>query len=168
LWFTFLIFPAIKKAIMPLTPLNPLPADRQDKKLTARYARLQELLSALTEYELSAETETFLNGYIKHLNTFSGTDKQLRKALRNARGAMLQRLEKEHGLVPRNRYMLLWMSIGMAGFGIPMGVAFGAALDNMGLLGLGLPIGLAIGLSIGAGLDKKAKEEGRQLAIDSL
>jgi hypothetical protein len=54
----------------------------------------------------------------------------------------------------------------MAGFGIPIGVAFGASLGNMAFLGIGLPIGLATGIAVGSGMDKKAFEEGRRLDVE--
>jgi hypothetical protein len=47
-----------------------------------------------------------------------------------------------------------------------MGTALGLSLGNMGLLGLGLPVGMFIGLAMGARMDKKAEEEGRQLNIE--
>jgi hypothetical protein len=40
-------------------------------------------------------------------------------------------------------------------------------LGNMAYLAIGLPVGMPIGMAIGAQMDKKAKEEGRQLAIES-
>lgn len=58
------------------------------------------------------------------------------------------------------------MALGMVVFGLPLGIAFGTILDNIGLLGIGLPIGMVIGLAVGTGMDKKAKEEGRQLNIE--
>jgi hypothetical protein len=58
------------------------------------------------------------------------------------------------------------MAIGMSAFGIPLGVAFGTSLGNMGLLGIGIPIGMVIGMAIGSGMDKKAFEEGRQLDLE--
>ena len=51
-------------------------------------------------------------------------------------------------------------------FGIPIGAAFGLSLNNMAFLGIGLPIGMSIGLAMGARMDNKAKEEGRQLDIE--
>ena len=57
------------------------------------------------------------------------------------------------------------MTLGMSAFGLPMGLALSTATDNFGLLGVGLPIGMVIGMAMGTGMDKKAKEEGRQLEI---
>jgi len=47
-----------------------------------------------------------------------------------------------------------------------MGVVFGIMVDNMAYLGIGLPLGLAIGAAVGSNMDKKAKEEGRQLDVE--
>ena len=57
------------------------------------------------------------------------------------------------------------MLFGFTGFGLPIGVAFGLLMGNIGLMGLGLPIGMAIGLAFGVTMDKKALNEGRQLNI---
>lgn len=58
------------------------------------------------------------------------------------------------------------MVLGMSAFGIPMGVAFGLSMGNIGLLGIGLPIGMGVGVGVGSYLDKKALTEGRQLDVD--
>lgn len=58
------------------------------------------------------------------------------------------------------------MVLGMPTIGLPIGVAFGASIGNMGLLGIGLPIGMVIGLALGSGMDKKVSKEGRQLNIE--
>lgn len=75
-------------------------------------------------------------------------------------------LEKEHKIVPKNYYQSLWMLLGMAAFGLPIGAAFGASIGNMAFLSIGLPIGMVIGLAMGAGMDKKALKEGRQLDVE--
>ena len=75
-------------------------------------------------------------------------------------------IEKEEKLVPKNAYRTRWMAIGMSVFGVPIGMAFGASLGNMAFLAIGIPLGMAIGIAIGAGMDKKALEEGRQLDIE--
>ncbi len=59
------------------------------------------------------------------------------------------------------------MSLGMAAFGLPLGVVFGSSTGNMGLLGIGLPIGMVIGMGVGSKMDKKAFEEGRQLDLET-
>jgi drug/metabolite transporter (DMT)-like permease len=79
---------------------------------------------------------------------------------------IIKLIEKKHKLVTKNHYRNTWLAIGMAVFGIPLGVAFGTSLGNMALLGIGLPIGMAIGMGVGTGMDKKALEEGRQLDLE--
>jgi hypothetical protein len=58
------------------------------------------------------------------------------------------------------------MALGIAVYGVPLGLAFGVSLDNMAFLGIGIPIGLAIGIGVGNGMDKKALKEGRQLDLE--
>jgi hypothetical protein len=76
---------------------------------------------------------------------------------------LLKHLEKTHGLVQPGHYRSQWMAIGMVVFGLPIGTAFGIAVDNTALVGVGLPIGLAIGLSVGSAKDKEAARKGLQL-----
>lgn len=54
----------------------------------------------------------------------------------------------------------------MAIVGRPLGVAVGASLRDMAFLAIGRPIGMVIGMDNGAGMDKKAGEEGRQLDFE--
>ncbi|MBN2614547.1 MAG: hypothetical protein JXR71_02530 [Bacteroidales bacterium] len=107
-----------------------------------------------------------INREIEELNALSDTDKQLGKSIRNKQSALIRLLEKELKIVPRNHYRNTWLALGMAVFGIPLGVALGASLGNMAFLGIGLPLGMVIGMSVGAGMDKKAGQEGRQLDIE--
>jgi hypothetical protein len=86
----------------------------------------------------------------------------LRKHIRKTQSGILKLIEKELKLVTKNHYRKTWLAVGMAAFGIPLGVAFGTSIGNMGLLGIGLPIGMAIG----SGMDKKAVESGRQLDLE--
>lgn len=58
------------------------------------------------------------------------------------------------------------MAIGMSVFGLPLGVAFSAALDSYAYIGIGLPIGLAIGMALGSRKDDEAASEGRLLEMD--
>lgn len=55
----------------------------------------------------------------------------------------------------------------MSAFGIPMGVAFGLSIGNLGMLGIGLPIGMGIGVAAGTVMDNKAFKEGRQLDFEN-
>ncbi|MUP16208.1 hypothetical protein DWB61_13590 [Ancylomarina euxinus] len=107
-----------------------------------------------------------INKDIEVLNSFSGANKDFLKLLIKKQTKILQLLEKELKLVRKNHYMTLWMSIGMAAFGLPMGAAFGVSLGNMAFIGVGLPLGIALGMAYGTTLDKKACEEGKQLNVD--
>lgn len=138
----------------------------QHKKLKKCALNLQGILEALRQREIPREAAIQINQEVNEVNTFSGDDKGLRKKIKAAKTTILKLVEKELKLVPRNHYRNLWMAIGMSSFGLPMGVAFGFAMDNMAFLGIGLPIGMAIGLAIGSNMDENARKEGRQLDID--
>lgn len=137
-----------------------------DNKFNRIYAQFNELLNELRKKELNENVERSINESIDNLNssTLSGT--QLTKLVKQKQTAILKQVEKEQKIVHKNYYRTMWMLFGMSGIGLPIGVAFGLSIGNIGLLGLGLPIGMAIGLAIGMSLDKKALNEGRQLNIE--
>ncbi len=130
------------------------------------YTQINNLLLALETQGLPDEIVIFINTKIDHINAISNSEKEIKKELRKSQSSMLLKIEKELKLVPKNYYRNTWLAIGMAAFGIPLGVVFGAALGNMGFLGIGLPIGMVIGLAVGTQMDKKAFEEGRQLDLE--
>ncbi|MDD2412936.1 MAG: hypothetical protein PHR79_08485 [Bacteroidales bacterium] len=41
-------------------------------------------------------------------------------------------------------------------FGLPLGVAFGACIENMGMHAIGIPLGMLIAMTIGSYMNKKA------------
>ena len=139
---------------------------QQDKKLELKYNCMQALLEELRKREIPPEIVTIINQGIAEIKAISGSNKAVRKQIAKSRYNILKLLEKELGLVPKNLYTSRWLAIGMAIFGVPLGVSFGSALANMSLMGIGLPIGMVIGMAIGASMDKKAQEEGRQLEVD--
>lgn len=151
---------------MDIKDLKKRPDIEQEKKLQNKYANFQQLIDELKKKEIPSELVESINQAIEELNLFSGSNKDLRKQIEKAQSTIFDLIEKELKLVSKNFYLTRWMAIGMAVFGVPLGVAFGTSLGNMGLLGIGIPIGMVIGMAIGAGMDKKAFEEGRQLDLE--
>jgi len=142
------------------------PNIEQDKKLTNKYAYFEKLIVELNKKEIPSEIADYINKDIEEVNSFSGSNKDLLKLLRKAQSSIFKLVEKELKLVPKNLYRGRWLAIGMSAFGVSFGVAFGVIFDNMAFLGIGIPFGLVIGLVIGAGMDKKALEDGKQLDIE--
>jgi hypothetical protein len=146
----------------------PVPARagiQDQKKLIKKYAKFQKLIDELRERELTPEVVATLNQKIETLNVISDTDKQLSSMLRKTQNAILNYLEKELKIVPKNHYRNLWMGLGMAVFGIPIGIALSAGINNYGMIGAGIAIGIGIGLALGTEMDRKAGVEGRQLNV---
>ncbi len=143
--------------------------DRQnisdDIKLNRMYSQFGELLSELKKKELPQNIITFINECIEQINASSLTGNELRKLVKHNQTTILKQVEKELKIVPKNYYRILWMILGLSGFGLPIGVAFGLSIGNLGLLGAGLPLGMVIGLAIGSAMDKKALNEGKQLNL---
>jgi hypothetical protein len=134
-------------------------------KLQKDYEKLQRLLGELSGRDLPAALASRFRSRLDALNEIADGDPSLRKQVRKTYQSMMGTLQREMKWVPKGHYQSLWTGLGMAAIGIPLGVAFGLSLGNMAFMGIGLPIGLAIGISVGAGLDKKAAEEGRQLNL---
>jgi hypothetical protein len=141
-------------------------SDNEDFKLNEIYALFTKLLSELEKRELPDEIVISINKDIDEINSVTNSGNELRKQIKQRLQRIIKLLEKNLKLVPKNYYRNMWMVLGMSVFGVPMGVAFGASLGNMGYLAIGLPIGLAIGIGVGDGMDKKALKEGRQLDIE--
>ncbi|UZD24703.1 hypothetical protein PBT90_15100 [Algoriphagus halophytocola] len=148
---------------MPLSTLTLHPSYESNPKLAKAAHNLSTLLAAIAKKNIPESVEIKINVIIAGVNNFPGQPPQLLKQLKSAQSAILKLLESELGLVAKNHYQLQWLAIGMATFGIPLGVVFGASLGNMAFLGIGLPIGMAIGIAIGTNKDKQAEEEGKQL-----
>jgi len=151
---------------MDIKELDIRPNIEQDKKLTNKYVYFEKLIDELKKREMPSEIVNSINQNIEEINSFSGSNKDLRKQIRKSQSNILKLIEKELKLVQKNLYRNRWMAIGMTVFGVPLGMAFGASLDNMAFLGIGIPIGMVIGMAIGAGMDKKAFEEGRQIDLE--
>ncbi|WP_192348165.1 hypothetical protein [Algoriphagus sp. Y33] len=148
---------------MPLSSLTPRPSFEINPKLAKAAHNLSSLLDAVRLKKIPVSTEFQINEIISGVNSFSGPDPQLLKHISTVQATILKLLENELQLVPKNHYQNQWLALGMAAFGIPLGVVFGAALGNMAYLGIGLPIGVAIGLAIGSGKDTDSAKSGRQL-----
>ena len=150
---------------MEIKELKKRPNFDQNTKLISAYAQFDKLLTELKKKKLPEEIVNSINNGIDQLNSVSESEKELRKQIRVSQSSILKLIEKELKIVTKNHFRNTWLAVGMAVFGIPLGVAFGASLGNMAFLGIGLPIGMAIGIAVGSGMDKKAAEEGRQLDL---
>jgi len=144
--------------------LNNTPTD--NKKLDDAIVQLKTLLNHLRERQLPATTVAKINTEIEAINTNALQAKSPQTFIKSKQNNIKFTLEKDLKIVPKNYYRNVWIAVGMGAFGVPIGVAFGISLGNMGLLGIGLPIGLFIGSIVGTQLDKKAFAEGRQLDVE--
>lgn len=142
------------------------PTTSISEKLEKRFANFEELTKELNKRKIPDQLAEELNSEIDKLNSISNSAKEKPRKMTQTYGRIIRKVQKELGLVPKNYHRNMWMGIGMAAFGIPMGVSFGLSLDNMAYLGIGLPIGLAIGLAVGSAMDEKAKKDGKQLDLD--
>ncbi len=92
-------------------------------------------------------------------------DKTYKKELNRHFLGILGLVKKELNLSAIHANRNNWMALGMTIFGLPIGTGIAFALDNMAFIATFLPIGMVIGMGVGANMDKKAAEEGRQLPV---
>lgn len=137
-----------------------------DKNLMKTYSQFELLISELGKKTLNQDVESFINTRIEELNASTLSGAPLTKLIKKKQAEILKKVEKDHKIVPKNYYRSIWMLLGMTGFGLPLGVAFGLSLGNLGLLGAGLPIGMVFGIAIGTSMDNKAFNEGRQIDLE--
>tara|TARA_R110002049_G_scaffold7173_2_gene42558 strand:+ start:1039 stop:1503 length:465 start_codon:yes stop_codon:yes gene_type:complete len=151
---------------MEIKELKKRPSIDENEKLLNSYIQFDRLLTELKIKELSDEIISSINNGIDQINLSSDSEKELKKQIRKSQSDIIKMLEKELKLVTKNHYRNIWLALGMAAFGIPLGLIFGTSLGNMGFIGIGLPIGMGIGIAVGSSMDKKAFEEGRQLDLE--
>ncbi len=153
---------------MELSSLLPVARLDSHKNLLRRYDAFEQLLAELKNRQLPDTVIAAINVQIDLINQAHPDSKKISRQLRKSQGAVLELLEKEMNVVVKKHYQMRWLALGLAVFGVPLGVSFGLTLGNMAFLGIGLPIGMVIGMAIGSAMDKKAAEEGRQLDVDIL
>ncbi|KAF0130180.1 MAG: hypothetical protein FD155_1966 [Bacteroidetes bacterium] len=138
-----------------------------DMKVSQYFNQLDLLLNELRNREIPDKIIESINSDLEEINATLLVGKMLLRLLKKKQLKILKLIEKELKIVPKNHYRNLWLVLGMSAFGVPFGVAFGTSTGNMGLIGIGFPIGMGIGIALGAGLDKKAFNEGRQLNVEA-
>ena len=134
-------------------------------KLENAFNQFDTLLTELRKKEIPSQLIDRINAHVLEIKSFAGSGTDFGKFIKMKQSAIVNLLAKEAKIVPKNYFQTIWMSIGMAAFGIPIGVAIGTATKNMGLLGVGLPIGLGLGVVVGRKMDEKAAKENRQLNV---
>jgi len=151
---------------MPVKDVSQLPLSGYYNKDIKRHYWFDKLIKELQKRELSEVIIDLINANVELVNHAIEKQFALKKQIRLSQKIILKTLENEYKLVPKNHYRNYWMTLGMAVFGVPMGIIWGNVTDNMGSLGIGIGIGMVIGLVYGDSLDKKALREGRQLDIE--
>lgn len=149
---------------MEIKNLNKREIFYQNIKTYSAYNQLDNLLSELRKKAIPEEVVLQINQGVDIVNRAS--DIAISRALKRVQTEILALVEKRLKMVAKNHHRNIWMSTGLATFGLPIGVIYGILIHNMAMLGLGLPIGLLIGMAVGSSMDKKALKEGRQLDIE--
>ncbi|GAA5032247.1 hypothetical protein GCM10011506_24230 [Marivirga lumbricoides] len=151
---------------MQINQLKDVPATVSNQKLLKKHEAFKKLIFELQKREIPISILAVINKEVEKINVSLVAEKDFLKQMRKSKSKILSLVEKELKLVTRNHYRNLWLVLGMSAFGLPLGVVFGFAVDNIGLMGIGLPLGMVIGMAVGTAMDKKAKEQGRQLDVE--
>ncbi|HUH52210.1 MAG TPA: hypothetical protein VLZ11_08925 [Flavobacterium sp.] len=137
-----------------------------DLKLSRVYVQLDTYLKEVNKKELPQPIVASVNQDIEEINSTTLKDGALSRFVKRKQTQIIQKIQKELKIVPKKYYRNMWLALGMTAFGLPIGVAIGMSLGNIGLLGIGLPIGMVFGLFVGKKMDQKAFEENRQLDVE--
>jgi hypothetical protein len=151
---------------MDLINIERLEIPQASKKLDRLYSSFESLIDDLRNRDLPDEIINSINEKINSINSSAREKKILISILSKSIYTILNLLEKELKLVPRNHYQKKWLVLGMAAFGMPLGAAIGAARGDMSFLGIGIPLGMVIGIGVGTAMDRRAKDKGKQLDIE--
>lgn len=151
---------------MEIKKLNNFENISKTNRVQREFDSFKILIEELKSRKLPNNTIEKINEIIDKFNSFNKKANRFSSEITNSTYKIVQIVLKEHKLTPINYNRNMWMGLGIAIFGLPLGVAMGFALGNVAFIGIGLPLGMSIGLAIGASIDKKAKENGNQLNIE--
>ena len=146
---------------MNIEKLKELKNADNNPRLIKAYNKVHSLIEALSTKEIPSEVLNSINETLKSLNSFSGTEKEHKKAFNKTYTNILTLVKKELKLVPKKHYLSLWMVMGMS-----FGVVFSTVFSDSGNIAIGIGMGTLIGIVIGTNLDKNAEEAGNQLQIE--
>lgn len=130
-----------------------------------KFQRLQTLVVELKKYDLSEDLIAIINKEVELLNGLGKHPKVFKRQLRVSQNKILSKLERKAKIVTKHHYRNMWLALGLAVFGVPIGVILSEILDNSGLIGIGFPFGMFIGIMLGNQMDKKAASKGNQIDI---
>ena len=137
-----------------------------NQKVNHSIEQFKQLIKLLNDKKMPVKIVEQINIDIAELNCSQLMGTSLSHLIIKKQNKIIKLTEKELKIVPKNYYRNLWMVLGMSAFGLPLGVAFGLSIGNIGLLAIGLPIGMGIGVLVGSKLDEKASAIGKQLDIE--
>lgn len=136
---------------------------KEHQEILQKAEKLQILINLLNERNLPEEVKEEVNKKIEFINEWDGPETSISKKLDQTQSAILKILLKKMGITTPGYFKSLWLSVGMAALGLPLGVAVFVATGNAAFIGIGLPVGMVIGITVGAALDSKTEKQGNIL-----
>lgn len=140
--------------------------DYPHKKIERKHQQFVDLISELNQKELTDDIVQEVNPLILQVNNLDEHEPKFKSCVNKQFNAIIKLIAAKLRLVPKKFYQQMWFPLGMAIFGIPVGLIISMLSSNYAFIGIGLPIGLAIGAFLGSKMDDKAEKEGRQLNVE--
>ncbi len=117
------------------------------------------LIDKLNEKEIKdEELQDMFSRLLNALVEYEDGDRTQKKNIRRMYSSIVNYANSRHNLVQKGTLIGSFMSVFM-GAGVAIGVALSGV--NSAFMGVGIGIGMVIGVAVGAGLEKKAANEGR-------
>ena len=138
----------------------------KNKKINNAYDKMQRLIEALDKKDIPSDVLTTINEHIESINSFNGTEKELTKIVNKTYKHVLNFIEKDLNLVPKNHFRALWIL-----YGSLAGVVLTSIFTNFYFVNLDglaisiLPIAVAVGIIFGTVMDNNARKKDRQIDL---
>ena len=134
-----------------------------DKLVLKEQTTLNEYIQRVNKKRIPIKVGRVINKWMSEINRQRDDEKKTIQLIRRNKQKIESLLLQELNWVKKGYYQNLWTAIGISAIGIPLGVAIGTAVDNTGMIAIGICLGIPIGLYIGRTKDKQAEEKGRQI-----
>ena len=146
--------------------LLPIVGMENSPKISKAHNKVQILITALNQKELSAEVLTFVDEQIGAMNAYSGSDIDLIKMLKKTYSQIMKFVKMKLKFVPRHYYLSTSFIFGMLAL---LSVSSLMGQFNILYVGstqvMGVAMGMLIGILVGNKLDKHAEKTGKQLDL---
>src|SRR6056297_2717024 len=95
---------------------------QKDVKLSKIANQFELLIEELKRKKLPDNLVQFINSKIEEINSINDSSKKLKSQIKKNQSKIIEQVEKKIKIVPKNHYRNTWLALGLAVFGVPIGV----------------------------------------------